>query len=100
MTTQEIYDAVLLSNNKGIILTIPDKLVKTVKSRLSNMRSRQQANLGDFADSKLKRLDYALIPFTKEEKAEAKEGDVKLRISLITTGNQILVKKIEQARDF
>ena len=99
MNTQEIYDAVLLSGSNGVILTLKKSLVKIVKSRLSNMRSRQQAGLEEFADKHL-RLDYAIIPFTKEEAETAKPDHVKLRISLIASGGDLAIAKLEIAGDF
>jgi len=93
MNTQELLD--IVTESESIIVTIELSQVGVVKRRLSNMRSRQQVALEDFADPR--RLEYKILP--KDNTTE--EGYVKLRISLVKNGKKILgIKDIKPAREF
>lgn len=94
MNTQELMDAVV--EHESIILTLSIAQVPIVKSRLSNMRSRQQVKLEEFAEDN-RRLEYVEIPIG----GEAGKTKIKLRISLVGKGKQLEgIDSLVPAEDF
>jgi len=95
MNTHELMDT--LVKHESIILTVKRNQVKVIKSRLSNYRSRQQAQLAEFAD--YRRLEYKEIPL--HELAEPDDTMTRLRISLVSRGKALEgITNIEPAKDF
>jgi len=95
MNTQDLLDAV--TQHESILVTIETKQVGKLKSRLSNLRSRQQIKLAEFADSK--RLEYVDIPLTSDQ---SNNGTLsKVRISLVGKSKKLDgIMDIQPAEDF
>jgi len=82
MNTTDLLRA--LDLHESIIVLIHTSQVKVLKSRLSNLRSRQQAKLAEFSDDN--RLEYKELPLLPEHLKQQEETGkpvTRLRISLI-----------------
>ena len=82
MNTNDLMNAVL--KHESIIITLEKSKVTTVKSRLSNLRSRQQARLEEFADDR--RLDYLVLDLSPEQIQDGMDPNkyCRLRVSLVS----------------
>lgn len=95
MNTQDLMNAVV--KHQSILVVVEKEQVRVVKYRLSNLRSRQQRKLAEFADDL--RLEYVEIELPPDK--NPKGNCVHLRISLVPRGKPLEgIGEITVAEDF